>query len=371
MKHRIWLLLPIITMLFAISFTNISTSANNIQGNKGMTLDCARTYYSPKLIKGYINTLSKNKAKFVLLHLSDNERFGVENSYLGQTVKKAKVKNGIYFNRKTHKAFLSKGQLKSLIRYAKSKHIELIPEIDLPGHNKGIVKLLSYTKKGRRLNKQLIYRNGYNEFKLSKKGTLSLSKKILSEYLPLLPKGNHIGVGSDEISLDNKTEENNFVKYINSIDSFVNHKGYKLTAWNDSFHKRTINQYHKNITIFYWSQNGQQSDPDSRKELIRLRATLPQLVDHGFKVINCNYYYLYVINNKKMFTAKSRFHWKELLSQWNERIWDDNNKSNIYTGNKKIDSALCIWNIEQPVYSAKKSYQLSQEYLNAFLNHRD
>ena len=66
MKHRIWFLLPIVTMLFAIRFTNISTSANSIQGHKGMTLDCARTYYSPKLIKGYINTLSKNKAKFVL-----------------------------------------------------------------------------------------------------------------------------------------------------------------------------------------------------------------------------------------------------------------------------------------------------------------
>ncbi|CAI2577900.1 hypothetical protein AKUH4B507X_04570 [Apilactobacillus kunkeei] len=188
MKHRIWFLLPIVTMLFAIRFTNISTSANSIQGHKGMTLDCARTYYSPKLIKGYINTLSKNKAKFILLHLTDNERFGVENSYLGQTAKKAKIKNGIYFNRKTHKAFLSKGQLKSLIRYAKSKHIELIPEIDLPGHNKGIVKLLSYTKKGRRLNKQLIFRNGYNEFKLSKKGTLVLSKKSYPNICDFFPR---------------------------------------------------------------------------------------------------------------------------------------------------------------------------------------
>ncbi|CAI2649955.1 hypothetical protein AKUA1404_04770 [Apilactobacillus kunkeei] len=351
--------------------TGVTASAKSIQGNKGMTLDCARLFYSPKLLRGYINTLSKNNAKFLLLHLTDNERFGVENKYLGQTTKKAKLKNGIYYNRKTHLAFLSKGQLRSLIKYAQKKHVELIPEIDLPGHNKGILKLLSYTKAGRRLKKQLVYRDGYHEFKLSKKGTLTLSKRILSEYLPLLPKGNHIGVGSDEISLDNKTEENNFVKYINSIDSLVNRSGHKLTAWNDSFHKRTINKYRKNITIFYWSQNGQQVDPADRRHLVKLRATLPQLVNHGFKVVNCNYFYLYIINRPKMYTFPSRFHWKELLNNWNERIWDDNNTSNIYKGNKKIDSALCIWSVQHEKYSAKKSYQLSQEYLNAFLNHKD
>lgn len=86
----------------------------------------------------------------------------------------------------------------------------------------------------------MVYRNGYNEFQTIQEGTLTLSKKILAEYLPSLPKGNHIGMSADEISLNNKKEENNFVKYINSIDSFVNHKGYKLTAWDDSFHKRTI-----------------------------------------------------------------------------------------------------------------------------------
>ncbi|WP_414827376.1 family 20 glycosylhydrolase [Apilactobacillus kunkeei] len=363
-------LTAVVVLSTSFSF-GITSSANSIQGNKGMTLDCARSFYSPRLIRKYIDTLSKNHAEFMLLHLTDNERFGVENSYLGQTTKKAKVKNGIYFNRKTHKAFLSKAQLKSLIKYAQKRHIELIPEVDLPGHDKGILKLLSYTKSGRRLKKQLVYRDGYNEFKLSKKGTLTLSKRILSEYLPLLPKGNHIGMGADEISLDNKTEENNFVKYINSIDSFVNKKGYKLTAWNDSFHKRTINRYRKNITVFYWSQNGQQSDPDDRKELIRLRATLPQLVHHGFKVINCNFYYLYVINFPKMYTAPSRFHWKELLDKWNERVWDDNNTSDIYKGNQKIDSALCIWSEPHEKYSSAKIYQLSHEYLNEFLQHQD
>ncbi|CAI2579369.1 hypothetical protein AKUA2003_04500 [Apilactobacillus kunkeei] len=371
MKHKLTICLSIITMVFTLSLTSVSASANSIQGNKGMTLDCARTFYSPRLIRKYIDTLSKNNAKFLLLHLTDNERFGVENQYLGQTTKKARIKDGIYFNRKTHKAFLSKQQLKNLIQYAKAKHIELIPEIDLPGHNKGIVKLLKYSKQGRRLNKQLVYKDGYNEFKLSKKGTLALAKKIIAEYLPLIPKGTHIGVGGDEISQDNKTQENNFVKYINSLDSFVNKKGYKITAWNDSFHKRTINKYHKNITIFYWSQNGQQADPKDRAELVKRRASLPQLVHHGFKVINCNYYYLYIINHPKMYYKKSRTVWKNLLSKWNSRIWDDNNMKDIYTGNKKIDSALCIWNIEKPVYSANQTYQLSQEYLNAYLQHND
>lgn len=371
MKFNRFLFFNIVTIIFMITFTGNIVRASSIQGNKGMTLDCARTFYSPRLIKKYITTSSKNHASFILLHLTDNERFGVENNYLGQTTRNAREKNGIYFNPKTNKAFISKKQLKNLIQFAQSKNIKLIPEIDLPGHNKGIVQLLKYTKKGRALNKELIDKDGYNQFNFSKKATLDFTEKILSEYLSIMPKGYSLGIGSDEIIIGNKSSENSFVKYINSIDSFINKRGYYLTAWNDSFHKRTLDRYRKNITVFYWSQNGERRDKNERREIMKVRATLPDLINHGFKVVNCNFYYLYIINNHKMYTPRSRLVWKKLLDNWNVRIWDDNNDNDKYTGDSKIDYALCIWNTGDSHYTSVQLYQLSQEYLNEFLNHMD
>lgn len=370
MKRKWICILSIALLLCSTGLFCTTASASVKAGRKGMTLDSARTFYSPDLIKKYIRTLSKHHASFLNLHLTDNERFGVENAYLGQTTRKAVKKHGIYYNKKTKKAFLSKNQLKELIRYAKQRHIELIPEIDLPGHDESVLRLLSYSKKGRHIKRQVVQKGGYHEMKYGSVHTLTLSKRILSEYFPLLSKGMHIGIGTDELSVDTKSQEKAFAKYLNAMDSYVNKHGKKLSAWNDGFHKRVISKIHKNILVFYWSRNGEISNEHDRREMIRLRATLPQLVKKGFNVINCDFYYLYVINNKKMYTADSRSYWKQALKKWNSHVWDDNNFSDAYHGKKKIGAAICIWGVADSGYNGQRSYKLSQQYLNAFLQHK-
>lgn len=371
MKRKWLCTLCIIFLLLGMElWNNPKAEASAKAGEKGMVLDAARTFYSPKIIKRYIRTLAKNHASFLELHLTDNERFGVENNYLGQTIKNATVKNGSYYNKKTGKAFLSKQQLADLINYADQRHIELIPEIDMPGHDNGILRLLSYSKAGRKLKKKVEIVGGNNEMKYNKAATLQLTKRILSEYLPLLKTGNHIGIGADEVSIDTKHEENVFANYLNSVDTYVNKHGLKLMAWNDGFHKRIISKIPNNILVFYWSRDGEVDSKSLRKKLRRLRATLPQLMKHHFKVINANFYCLYVINERDMYTKKSRSFWLKTLKKWHANVWDDNNLSNVYRGKKKIGVALSIWGVHPQVYNDVASYKLSQKYLNAFLKHK-
>lgn len=127
----------------------------------GITLDIARNYYTVKEIKQYIDTIStnigKNNGGFLHLHISDNENYGVESKVLGQAVGGANVSynpavseeervytydhNGAAAGGETK--FLSTEQLKIIVGYAREKGVEIVPEINSPGHAKGIYNLLT------------------------------------------------------------------------------------------------------------------------------------------------------------------------------------------------------------------------------------
>lgn len=358
-------------LLFIIAGVSINSIVGHADTNtnRGITLDCARTYYSPKIIKKYIRILSLHHANFLELHLNDNERFGIENFYLGQTAQHAIHKHGIYYNRQTKLAFLSKKQLRQIIKYGQQKHIQVIPEIDIPGHDRAILKLLGNSKKGRQMKRKMINPDGNHELKYDNPQTLQFSKKLISEYLPLIKPGNYIGIGADEVTIDTYREELKAVRYINRMNNYINQHGQKMMIWNDSVHRRVLKRYSRNILVFYWSQSGQLQDAYNRKMNLRLRATLPQIAHRGIKLVNCNFYYLYIIGRPKMYTSDSRDFWQRALINWNSNIWDNDNFKDIYHGKQNIGSALCLWGNNPQYYRASKAYDLNRDYVDIYLEH--
>lgn len=109
---------------------------SNAQGDSrshaaaGLTLDVARRYYPVSTIKSLIRMVSRKGGRYLQLHVSDNENYGVESRILHQTVSCAACKNGIYTNPASGKKFLSSRQIKELASYASAYHVSLIPEID-------------------------------------------------------------------------------------------------------------------------------------------------------------------------------------------------------------------------------------------------
>lgn len=351
--------------LFDLAQNNINASADNKR--IGLTLDCSRVYYSTDKIKQYINLLSENKATYLQLHLNDNENFGIENSTLNQTVDNSTKKGDVYYNKKTHLPFLSKDQLLDVIQYGYEKGIQVVPEIDLPGHAQSLFKLLSYTKNGNKLVKRLRNADGYNEMFYGKKETINLSKKILSEYVGMMPKGFYFSVGADEITINNRKDQNAAVKYINSIDDYINSKGLKLEMWNDSFHKAVLKKYHKNILINYWSLSGDVSDKEDYEANIKLRATLPQLNAAGFKTINYNSYYLYIITDPLSFTKSSIKEWREDIDKWKMNMWNDESLKQKTNSKNNIGTSLSIWGEYPNKYDGNSTYKNTEYFVKYFL----
>lgn len=360
-----WLLvLPLLLGLGAPQ----STQAAIKRPVKGLILDAARQYYSVSSIKQLITTTHRGGGTFLQLHLTDDTRFGVENAHLGQTVKAARKQGDVYYNRKTKLAFLSKRQLRSLIVYGHRRHVEVIPEIDTPGHAKALIKLM---KTGSAANRQLAktIASG-NELTLHSAKTLPFVKALLSEYTGLQYRGQHIGIGGDEYSATTAPHQPATVSYTNGLNRYLRSKHLRTTMWNDGLMRADLPRIDHNILVTYWSYDGETDNAQTIRAHRQIRPTLPQLNQAGFQTINANFWYLYVITRPKTFTAESVRYWQRDLTQnWTRQVWDKTNHQSLATSSRNLGSAISIWGDGRKTYSQKQVLQKTKPFLTTYFQH--
>lgn len=116
---------------------------------RGFMLDVARHFFDKKTVLKIIDYLALHKYNYLHLHLSDDQGFRIQiDKYpllteIGSKRTKTKILGGSY-NLKPQEGFYTKADLKEIINYARNNFIEIIPEIDLPGHVTSI--LAAYPK---------------------------------------------------------------------------------------------------------------------------------------------------------------------------------------------------------------------------------
>lgn len=365
-RFRDWLI--VLTVLTGIGAASTTAQAATKSGVKGLILDNARQYYSVGSIKKLITTVHAGGGTFLQLHLTDDTRFGVENAHLGQTVKAARKKNGIYYNRQTGKAFLSKQQLKSLVVYGHQRKVEVIPEIDTPGHTRALIGLMkTSTTANRQLATQITHQH---ELSLQAAQTLPFVKSLLGEYTGLLYKGQHLAIGGDEYSATTEPNQPATVRYTNGLNRYLRGKGLKTSMWNDGLMTADLAKIDHNILVTYWSYDGETNNAQTTQEHRRVRATLPALNRAGFQTINANFWYLYIITKPKTFTKTSAAYWKQdLTKHWNRQVWDKTNHQTLAKSKRNIGSAVSIWGDGQKRYTQATVLKKTRPFLTTYFKH--
>lgn len=102
---------------------------------RALMLDPARHFIPLKDIKRYMDQMAKFKFNVLHLHLSDDQGWRIEiKKYplLTEIGSKRKETDG---DKRPHGGFYTQEQMKELIAYAAERHIEIVPEIDVPGHS--------------------------------------------------------------------------------------------------------------------------------------------------------------------------------------------------------------------------------------------
>lgn len=129
---------------------------------RGILLDVARHYLTTDQLKNFIDVMAAAKLNTLHLHLSDDEAFRLDlpdypelakvgaSRGLGQAIGPMAMiqKNLSKSNGKLptpvdiYQQSYSKEDIKQLIKYANLRQVTIIPEIDIPGHSRALMKAL-------------------------------------------------------------------------------------------------------------------------------------------------------------------------------------------------------------------------------------
>jgi len=122
-------------------------------GWRGLMLDVSRHFFTVAQVKEFIDQMAKYKFNLLHLHLTDDQGWRIEIKSLPKLTEVGAWrvdKTGTFgkFSKpdasepKTYGGFYTQEDIKEIVRYASEKYINILPEIDMPGHS--LAALASY-----------------------------------------------------------------------------------------------------------------------------------------------------------------------------------------------------------------------------------
>lgn len=112
---------------------------------RGFMLDVSRHFFTVEEVKRMLDVMSYYKMNFFHWHLTDDQGWRIEMpkyprlTTVGATAPNCRFtdmdsKSQYWINRPYGPYFYTKDEMKEVVAYAKSLHIEVIPEVEMPGH---------------------------------------------------------------------------------------------------------------------------------------------------------------------------------------------------------------------------------------------
>ena len=174
---------------------------------RGLLLDVARTFQPVDEVKRVIDYMAYCKLNKLHFHLVDSEGWRLELKKYPYIAEKAGFRGGdsplhpVYgsFDQK-YGGYYTQDELRDIVAYAAQRSIEVIPEVDMPGHSKslGVVHpdiLCNYTP-------DTSYTNGIDVRDVwcaSKESNYQLVEDIVKELVDIFPS-EYIHIGGDEVN---------------------------------------------------------------------------------------------------------------------------------------------------------------------------
>ena len=292
-------------------------------------LDCGRKYFSVAEIEGIIDQLAANNYTHIELAVgNDGLRFLLndmsltvgDKTYDSNAVKAAiHAGNEAYYNFDTDE--LTQSEMDTIIAYAKSKNIGVIPLIDIPGHTNALVyamKELGISEKYYVSNKNS---TGRDTLALDVKDTaaVSVATELVKKYVDYFAANGaaYFNVGADECGYGDYAEADYqaLAAMIGNLSDYIYSKKMTTLIFNDGFRTKgylqtALREKSSQIKVCYWTYSG---------------YTRPTDLAQDFKLINTHNKWYYVAGNEG--------------GDWYGYKWAKNNLNGDYKDCSIVDGA--------------------------------
>lgn len=235
-------------------------------GYRGIMLDVSRHFSDVEMVKRTIDMLALHQLNIFHWHLTDDQGWRIEIKSHPELTEVGAWRDDTVVGRylggtdyptdgKRHGGFYTQEQIREIVAYAKERYIEIIPEIDLPGHTSAV--LAAYPQLGCE-DKEYKVANRWGVIRdvlcAGNPASLDLFKDIMDEVCDLFP-GKYIHLGGDECVKDrwkvcpkcqkkirelglkdgSRYSKEDYLQswFMGEVASFVQSKGKRVIGWDE------------------------------------------------------------------------------------------------------------------------------------------
>lgn len=278
--------------------------------NKVISIDAGRKYFTLDQLKRIVDKASELGYSDVHLLLgNDGLRFLLDDmtitangkTYASDDVKKAIIEGTKTYYDDPNGTTLSQAEITELIEYAKSKGLGLIPAINSPGHMDAM--LVAMEKLGIKNPQANFDKVSKTTMDLENEEAMNFVKALIGKYMDFFAgKTKIFNYGTDEYANDATNAQGwyylkwyglygKFAEYSNTLAAMAKERGLQPMAFNDGFYYEDKDdvEFDKDVIISYWSKGWWGYN----------LATPQYLASKGYKLLNTNGDWYYVLGNHK------------------------------------------------------------------------
>jgi len=239
---------------------------------RGMHLDVTRHSFPVAFVKKYIDLMAQYKLNNFHWHLTDDQGWRIEIKKYPKLVSVGSSRNGTIIGRypgvendnEVYKGYYTQAEVKDVVAYAATKFVNVIPEIEMPGHASAAIaaypELSAFPNRdtfvdpktpwaGSRKGKQVQQTWGvFDDVFVPTENTFTFLENVLDEVIALFPS-KYIHIGGDEspkkyweesafcqkfIKDNNLKDEHGLQSYfIQRMEKYLNKKGRSIIGWDE------------------------------------------------------------------------------------------------------------------------------------------
>ncbi|MBP3516994.1 MAG: family 20 glycosylhydrolase [Parabacteroides sp.] len=164
---------------------------------RGLMIDVCRHFFSVEELKKQISVMAMLKLNYLHLHLTDNQGWRIAIDKYPQLVECSAIQE-TYNGEMYGPYYYTKEDIKELVEYASRHHIEVIPEIEFPGHSlSALIPFPELSCMGGPFKSEQVFGVEENVFCVGNDSVFVLMENILKEVAELFPS-RYLHIGGDE-----------------------------------------------------------------------------------------------------------------------------------------------------------------------------
>ncbi len=235
---------------------------------RGLMLDCGRHFFSVEEIKKLLKEMACLKLNKFHWHLSEDQGFRIESKKFPRLNEIGSCRNEA--DGTVYAYYYTQEEIKDIVAFAAARKIEVIPEIDLPGHTTAIVASMPELSCS---GEPVIvpWQPGIHPRILcaGKETVYQFLEALLDEILPLFP-GQFFHLGGDEAPkgewkkcpdcqaairrMGLKDEEALQASFTKRLVAFLESRGKRAIGWNEILMSDTLESNENGPVVQFWNE---------------------------------------------------------------------------------------------------------------------